>query len=180
MQIKKHIVPILLTITMIILSSCSVNRRMVSRYQTLSQRVQLDLEWNMSRYSMNGSIRVWRNEMVAISVQPMLGIEMVRVEATPDSIWVFDKMNRRYIAMGYGELGESITKKINYKTIQDFAAQPITDNDKEKIVIDITTGNNHLKLSSKFSNREYNTLQAPTRTKTNRYKRVSLEEILPI
>lgn len=180
MQIKKHIVPILLTITIIILSSCSVNRRMATRYQTLSQRVQLNMEWNASRYSMNGSIRVWRNEMVAISVQPMLGIEMVRVEATPDSIWVFDKMNRRYIAMGYAELGENITKKINYKTIQDFASQPITDNDKEKIVIDITTGNNHLKLSSKFSNREYNTLQAPTRTKTNRYKRVSLEEILPI
>ena len=111
MQIKKHIVPILLTITIIILSSCSVNRRMATRYQTLSQRVQLNMEWNASRYSMNGSIRVWRNEMVAISVQPMLGIEMVRVEATPDSIWVFDKMNRSYIAMEYGELREKKTKK---------------------------------------------------------------------
>ena len=180
MQIKKHIVPILLTITIIILSSCSVNRRMATRYQTLSQRVQLDLEWNMSRYSMNGSIRVWRNEMVVVSVQPMLGIEMVRIEATLDSICVFDKMNRRYLAMGYSELEQKTTKKITYKTIQDFASQPITNNEKDKIVIEVTTGDNQLKLSSKFSNREYNTLQAPTKTKTNRYKRVSLEEILPI
>ena len=180
MQIKKHIIPILLIFAMTIISSCSVNRHMATRYQTLSQRVQLDLEWNMSRYSMNGSIRVWRNEMVVVSVQPMLGIEMVRVEATPDSIWVFDKMNRRYLTMGYCELEQKTTKKITYKTIQDFASQPITDNKKDKIVIEVTTGDNQLKLSSKFSNREYNTLQAPTKTKTNRYKRVSLEEILPI
>ena len=180
MQIKRNIIPILLIFAMTIISSCSVNRRMATRYQTLSQRVQLDLEWNMSRYSMNGSIRVWRNEMVVVSVQPMLGIEMVRVEATPDSIWVFDKMNRRYLTMGYCELEQKTTKKITYKTIQDFASQPITDNKKDKIVIEVTTGDNQLKLSSKFSNREYNTLQAPTKTKTNRYKRVSLEEILPI
>lgn len=180
MQIKKHIIPILLIFTLTIISSCSVNRRMATRYQTLSQRVQLNLEWNTNRYSMNGSIRVWRNEMVVVSVQPMLGIEMVRIEATPDSICVFDKMNRRYLAMGYSELEQKTTKKITYKTIQDFASQPITDNEKDKIVIEVTTGENHLKLASKFSNREYNTLQAPTKTKTNRYKRVSLEEILPI
>ena len=112
MQIKKHIIPIILLFTMIIISSCSVNRRIASRYQTLSQRVQLNLEWNTSRYSMNGSIRVWRNEMVVVSVQPMLGIEMVRVEATPDSIWVFDKMNRRYISTGFVDLGQAISKKI--------------------------------------------------------------------
>ena len=167
MQIKRNIIPILLIFTLTIISSCSVNRRMATRYQTLSQRVQLNLEWNTNRYSMNGSIRVWRNEMVVVSVQPMLGIEMVRIEATPDSICVFDKMNRRYLA-------------INYKTIQDFASQPITDNEKDKIVIEVTTGENHLKLASKFSNREYNTLQAPTKTKKNRYKRVSLKEMLPI
>ena len=122
MQIKKHIVPILLTITIIILSSCSVNRRMATRYQTLSQRVQLNMEWNASRYSMNGSIRVWRNEMVAISVQPMLGIEMVRVEATPDSIWAFDKMNRRYTSLSYSDLGTIANKKINLKTVEKVAA----------------------------------------------------------
>ena len=180
MQIKKHIIPIILLFTMIIISSCSVNRRIASRYQTLSQRVQLNLEWNTSRYSMNGSIRVWRNEMVVVSVQPMLGIEMVRVEATPDSIWVFDKMNRRYISTGFIDLEQAISKKITYKTIQEFATQPITEGEKDKVVIEVTMEKNHIKLSGKFSNREYNSLQAPTKTKTNRYKRVSLEEILPI
>ena len=138
------------------------------------------IEGNFKLKFMTSHPKDLSDELIEVMAKSKKICRQLHLPVQAGSTAILNKMNRRYIAMGYGELGESITKKINYKTIQDFASQPITDNDKEKIVIDITTGNNHLKLSSKFSNREYNTLQAPTRTKTNRYKRVSLEEILPI
>lgn len=179
MQVNKHWIYILMVAVGIMASSCSVSRRAVSRYQTLSQRAQVTLQLDQHQYSMSSQVRVWKNQLVVLSIQPMLGIEMVRVEATPDSVWVMDKMNRRYVALAYTDLGASITPKISYKTIQEFASRPIS-NDKDKAEMEFTSGKHRLKLSCKFTNREYNTLQAPTQTNTNKYKRVTLREILPI
>lgn len=180
MQIKRRIIYTLLVIITIALSSCSVSRRAVSKYQTLSQRAQVTLEWGEKQYSMSGVVRVWRDELVVMSIQPMFGIEMVRVEATQDSVWIFDKMNRRYTSLAYNELAKVANTKINYKTIQEFASDPITDDKKSKMKMEFDYGKHHMQLLCKFSNREYNTLQPPAQTKTNKYKRVSLREILPI
>lgn len=179
MQIRKHIISVLMIILMIVVSSCSVSRRATSRHQTLSQRAQVTLQYDQHQYSMSSVVRVWRNELVVISVQPMLGIELVRMEITPDSVMVFDKMNRRYVALAYSEIGQTLGSKISYKTIQDFMWRQ-AKKDKEPLQLEFTYGKHHLKLSCEFSNRENNTLQSPTRTKTDKYKRVSLREILPI
>lgn len=176
MQINKHWIYILL-VAMAIMTSCSVSRRAAARYHTIAQRAHVTLELDQHKYSMNSQVRVWRNSLVTVSLQPMLGIEVARMEATPDSVWVFDKMNRRYVAFAYSDLGQNISPKISYKTIQDFASYPMSDEDA---TIELTYGKHKLKLSSKYSNREYNTLQEPQLTNTSKYKRVTLRDILPI
>ena len=95
MQIRNRIIPIVLIIIVIIVSSCATGRHAATRYQTLSQRAQIIIEMNQQKYNVSSQVRVWRNEMTVISVQPMLGIEMLRIEATRDSIWAFDKINKR-------------------------------------------------------------------------------------
>lgn len=179
MQIRRLIIPTMLIIIVIITSSCSVSRRATSRYQTLSQRAQISLTFDQHKYTMGSSVRVWRNELAVVSVQPMLGIEMVRIEATPDSVWIFDKMNRKYVALSYPEIRHTLNTNISYKTIQDFLSHQTTK-DKQPIQLHFTSGKHQLKLSCTFSNREQNTLQAPTRTKTDKYKQVTLREILPL
>ena len=179
MQIRRLFIPILLIIIMIVASSCSVSRRAASRYQTLSQRAQVTLTFDQHQYSMSSVVRVWHNELAVVSVQPMLGIEMVRMEATPDSVWVFDKMNRRYVVLSYPEIENTLNTKISYKTIQDFLSHQTTK-DKKPIQMHFTSGKHQLKLSCTFSNRESNTLQAPTRTKTAKYQQVTIREILPL
>ena len=178
MQIKKWY--ILIIVAIIALSSCSVSRRASTRYQTLSQRVQVQLEWNQQRYSMNSTVRIWRGEIIIVSVQPMLGIEMLRVEATRDSVLVLDKMNRRYVTLAYSDIEQQTRLKINYKTLQDLLSKPVSKENKEHIALTLDTGNHQLKLSCQFINREYNTLQDATRAKISRYKQVDLRTILPL
>lgn len=177
MQIKKQNIFLLLALATVVMSSCSVSRRGMVKYHTMVQRAHVTLELDQHKYSMNSQVRVWRNNLVTVSLQPMLGIEVARMEATQDSVWVFDKMNRRYVAFAYSDLGQDISPKINYKTIQDFATHPIS---KEDASIELTYGKHKLKLSSKYSNREYNTLQEPQTTNTKKYKRVTIREILPL
>ncbi len=169
----------MLIITMIVASSCSVSRRATTRYQTLSQRAQVTLQYDQHQYNMSSQVRIWRNELAVVSVQPMLGIEMVRMEATPDSLWIFDKMNRQYVALTYTDIQNTLNTNLSYKQIQEFLSRPIQKK-QEPICMEFRSGNHQLKLACTFSNREQNTLQAPTRTKTNKYKRVTLREILPL
>lgn len=179
MQINKQHIFILLIITMMIVSSCSISKRTPSRYHTLTERAQVTLTLDQHQYHMSSQVRIWRNELAVVAVQPMLGIEMVRMEATPDSVWIFDKMNRKYVALSYSDIQQTLNTHISYKTIQNFLTHQTTKS-KEPIQLQLTSGKHQLKLSCTFSNREHNTLQSPTRTKTNKYKRVTLREILPI
>lgn len=178
MPIRKHIFPTLLFM-IIVISSCSVNRRVVSRYQTLSQRAHVTLTWDQHNYSMNSTIRVWHNQLIVASIQPMLGIEMLRIEATPDSIWVFDKMNQQYATFDYTLLTQLTTKKISYTTLQDILSRPLAS-PESPTHLELTSSRHQLHLSWSFYQREYNTLPPPNRTKINRYKQVILHDILPL
>ena len=180
MQINRHIIYTTLIIITIIISSCSVSRHATSRYHTISQRAQITLELDQNQYSVSSLVRVWKGELVVLSIQPMLGIEMVRIEATPDSLWIFDKINRQYVALTYRDLEDKYRAKVTYKKIQELVSKPITEKDKEHITLSVKTGEHHLRLSCRFSNREYNTLHTPAQTKSNKYKQVTLREILPI
>jgi hypothetical protein len=179
MPIRRLLIPALLIITTVILSSCATSRRATSRYQTLTERAQVSLTLDQHRYSMSSQIRVWRNELAVISVQPMLGIEMVRLEATTDSVLVFDKMNRKYVALSYPDIERIFNTQLSYKTIQDFLTRP-TNKDNTPLQMQFTSGKHQLHLSCTFSQREQNTLQAPIRTKTDKYQKVTLKELLPI
>jgi hypothetical protein len=109
----------------------------------------------------------------------MPGIEMMRLEADRDSVWVMDKMNKKYVALAYSEIEKHTGVKMNYRTLQEMLSKPITE-EKEHVAWIINMGKRQAKLSCRFFNREYNTLSAATRTKTDKYQRVSIKEILPI
>lgn len=179
MQINHRIILALWMMGILFLSACSVSKHSVARYKTMTQRAQVTMLLDQHQYTLTCTMRTWHDELIVLSVQPMLGIEMVRIEATQDSIWVFDKMNRRYAAIDYASINRIIQPNISYRMLQDFCNMPITPK-KEKAEMQFSSGKHRLSLSCKYSNREFNTLQAPTQTKTNKYKQVDLRTILPL
>ncbi len=162
------------------LSSCRVQKDVPAHYHTLNQRASATLVLDEHRYSMSCTMQVWRNELVVISLQPMLGIEMARIEATRDSVWVFDKMNRRYAVLGYHDAACKIQPLPSYKMIQDFVTEPVTPKKSAKVSRTFTAGEHRLQVDCTFSSREFDTLKKPNRQDTRKYKRVSLHTILPI
>ena len=47
--------------------------------------------------SVNANMRVRRGEIIRFSVAPILGIEVARIDITPDKIMAVDRMNKRYV-----------------------------------------------------------------------------------
>ena len=177
----KRLLPLLLLLG-VLFSSCSTSRSVAPRrYQTLHQKANATILFDQHQYSMGCTVQLWRNELIILSVQPMLGIEMLRVEATPDSVVIFDKMNRRYTTLVFGEMENmNIQPLPSYKWLQDFFTTPTNSQLKAKSERKLRFGSHQIAINCTFSQREYNTLKAPKRLDTRKYKCISLRDIIPL
>ena len=175
----KRLIPILVLCGL--LSSCATKRQAEPRrYQTLSQKANVTLQFDQREYSMNCSVQMWRNELIVLSLQPVLRIEMFRLEATPDSMVVIDKMNRRYTTMAYDWGGKQLQPTPSFKMIQNFITPPALPKIKASSGKSFEVGNHRISIGCTFWQRDYNTLTEPKRIDLKKYKRVSLRDILPL
>ncbi len=81
-------------------------------------KVRVGITYAGQKISINGSISVITDSIISLSVQPLLGIEMLRIDLTPEQILVVDKMNRRYVEMNYTELGAMTGLPLTYRDLQ--------------------------------------------------------------
>jgi hypothetical protein len=120
-------------------------------------------------------LKVWKNELIVLSVTPVMGIELFRLEATPDQVTIIDKLNRRYTIMTYEEINKLSPRRISYKMLQ-----LLINKAGKEINFDLQAGTHTLQLKANMGQREYNNRKEPQMVNTNKYKQVSLREILPI
>lgn len=178
MKQRPHI--LIATLCVLMLSACHVQKDVPTRYHTMTQRANTTLTLDEHTYTINCTMQLWRNELLVVSLQPMLGIEMARIEATQDSVWIFDKMNRRYAVLSYRDATHKIQPLPSFKMMQDFVNEPVAPKKSVKSTKTFTAGEHRLKVECAFTGREYNTLKQPNRLNTTKYKRVPLHTILPL
>ncbi len=83
-----------------------------------ASKVRVGVSYAGQKISVNGSITVITDSIIVLSVQPLLGIEMFRVDLTPQQILVVDKMNRKYTEMSYAELGTMTGLPLSFDDLQ--------------------------------------------------------------
>jgi len=59
-----------------------------------------------------------RDSMLVISVTPMLGIEMMRIEATPFEITGINKMDGTYASATFADLNRKLSPTLNWDVLQ--------------------------------------------------------------
>lgn len=77
---------------------------------------QINLQGNS--VSTNASIKLIRDSIIQISIQPAMGIEMARVDFNKRDIVVVDKFNGRYFKTDYGFIFSKFKIKLTYTDIQ--------------------------------------------------------------
>lgn len=173
MQKIKNI--LLISILAICLASCASSSRTMVQKPVVSRRGQISLSLEHLQYNMNCMLRIWKNELIVLSVTPAMGIEMLRVEATPENIIVIDKLNKRYAIVSYEELKKLTQTRITYKLLQ-FVLQRTN----KEVQYDIPVGSRKIHLTAKLMQREQTEPKEPQYQKLSKYKLVSLQKILPI
>jgi hypothetical protein len=97
--------------------------------QTLSSQLNLDA----GGFSLNGDLRIVKDQAIYIQVKAFLGIEVARIRITPDSLIAVDRINRRYFADSFSRIKDWKEKGLNFFTLQSLLTNRIFLNTKEKI-----------------------------------------------
>lgn len=81
-------------------------------------KMSLILELNSRTVKVASNFKLITGEGMHISIMPALGIEMFKVEITPDSIYIFDKFNKQYYATSFQQLEKIIGVQLDYHSLE--------------------------------------------------------------
>ncbi len=138
-NMKKNILLILITI-LLAFTACKTTRTtikpVVKSNNTVIQLIEqiqkkqptftsaniskMSLALNMSNreVNVNATCKIQKDSAIHLSIQPFMGIELFKAELTPDSLRVFDKMNKQYYAVDYSFFQKRFGVDVDFYSLQ--------------------------------------------------------------
>ena len=101
---------------------------------TAKMSVGLKIE-GKSNGKVNGTLRIKRGEVIQMSLTPILGIEVGRVEISPEGLLVIDRMNKRYVQVGFDELKARTNVNLSYPVLEALFLNEVFLPGKEKLTV---------------------------------------------
>ncbi len=161
------------------------------RIKTLNaKKVQLSMNVSGKQINANSSLRVVTDSCIVLSVNPILGMEIVRLELTPQQVCVIDKVNRRYATLTYPEVRDLLDKnpklkayknQINYTTLQKYLLRYASKSTKKRTPIVFQASDLfNVELALTFLQVEMNQPLHINPTNLIRYNQVSIDKMLSL
>ena len=140
--LRHMIKTILLGAFIIALSACGTKKTRVSSGGTLSTKSQTELisdviDKELAYSSISGKmnlellpantksslktgtyVKLIRDSIIQISIRPILGMEVFRISLTPDSLYILDRMNKKYAIENINNFGHSQGVHFNFYNLQ--------------------------------------------------------------
>ena len=186
----KKIIAIGLIPCCLLLAGCGAKKKVVHE-EPVTETVEQEPAWhtcliqsargsvftNTDRFSATLTMQTVRDSMIVISVMPMLGIEMFRIEATPLEIIAIDKMHGQYGMAGFAELNRKLTPNLNWDILQQITTAELpTGSDRARLQYQF--GEDFVELVIDYPQRQ---LDVPVRVgnmRLDRYTRVDVTKFL--
>ncbi|MDO5664748.1 MAG: DUF4292 domain-containing protein [Bacteroidia bacterium] len=87
-------------------------------FKTFSSRLNLNLLSGTKSLSSKASLKIVKDKAIQLSIQPLFGVEMLRLYADPDSLLLLDRMNKRYVKESIEDIKKMYPVGFDYKTLQ--------------------------------------------------------------
>lgn len=81
-------------------------------------KLSLELQMKDRTFNVSATCKIKKDSAIFISIQPFLGVEVLKAELLPDSMRVFDKMNRRFYVVDYSSFSKRFGVNVDYYSIQ--------------------------------------------------------------
>lgn len=88
-------------------------------WKTVSGKVALTLNMEGQKDAkVSATLRLKRGESIQLLVAPLLGIEVARLEITPDGLLAVDRLNKRYVNVSFEELSRLANTDLSFNILQ--------------------------------------------------------------
>jgi len=95
--------------------------------------LQSQLQINAKGMTVKGDLRIVKDRAIYLSVQAFLGLEVVRMRISPDSIVVLDRLNRRYFADSFLNIKAVSGKRFSFFMFQSLFLNQVFCPGKERL-----------------------------------------------
>ena len=90
-----------------------------SAWESFSAKTSLELHTRQKdKTKVTASLKIFRDEAVQLSVAPVLGIEVARLEITPEGLLLVDRMNKRFVRASFVEVSQLLQVEVNFHVLQ--------------------------------------------------------------
>lgn len=89
------------------------------------KKVAIKATINQQENFLSGSVKIKTDSFIFISLQPLPGFEMFRLEFYPQRFRFFDKMNRKYFEATYEYIEQQMQIPLQYKNIEDLFSRKL-------------------------------------------------------
>ncbi len=135
---KKYLTFFLIVVIIFTLISCKTTRKISSEkvrpmgtgklysmvasnylpYKTLSIKFDVNIKFDDVDRSIGGTLRIRKDSLIWISLTPVLGIELARIQLTPDSIMFINKLKNEYFVKSYDYFDNKFQTDLSFKDLQ--------------------------------------------------------------
>jgi len=137
---------IVLLCALVVMAGCGTKKKLVDSQEPIAkseptwhtcliQNARATVTMNEDRVAANVTMQTVRDSMIVISVMPLMGMEMMRVEATPLELTAIDKLHGRYAKATYAELNNRLTPSLNWDVLQQLCSAELpTGSERARLV----------------------------------------------
>ena len=143
----------------------------------LIQPAQVVFTQGEQRISATATMQVVRDSMCIISVYAVLGIEVLRIEATPDGVLGIDKLHGRYARATYDEINARITPQITWEIMQQICSAELPTG-SETARLRYRLGRKEAELYIRYPERRTDVPLRMVSARLERYNPVDLNKLL--
>lgn len=169
----------------ILLTGCGAKKKIVSPekpaepswHTCLIQGAQGTVITDEERISASMTMQTVHDSMLVISIMPMLGMEMFRVEATPTELIAIDKLHGNYATATYSEINRRLTPELNWDILQQLCAAELpTGSEKARLVYKF--GNETVEIVVNYTPRKTDVPVRVNHIKLDKYTKVDVSRFL--
>lgn len=184
MQLNKYIV---LLCAALLFIACGTKKKAVSDQSSvvseptwhtcLIQGARATVATGNDRLSANVTMQTVHDSMIVISVMPMLGMEMLRVEATPIEVIAVDKLHGRYAKATYADINRRLTPSLNWDVLQQICTAELPLSEKKARLM-YTFGEQLIELVIDYPARQLDVPVKMNNIRLNKYTEVDISKWL--
>lgn len=143
----------------------------------LIQGVQATVMTDEDKISSAVTMQTVHDSMIVISVTPMFGMEMMRVEATPTEVIAIDKIHGRYAKATFAQINKQLTPSLNWDILQQICTAELPTGDKKARLV-YTFGKKQIELILDYPPRKINVPVKMTNQRLTKYTEIDVSKFL--